>query len=172
MYEQKKACCFFGHRRVENIESLRSKVYKTVEELILNHGVETFLFGSKSEFDYLCRSVVADLKEKFPHIKRVYVRAEYMEISENYEKYLLEDFEETYFPKRAVNSGKAVYLERNYEMIDKSDFCIVYLSEDYLPPERKQCKKDLFSYQPNSGTKLAFNYAVKKNRKLINIAEI
>ena len=58
---------------------------ETVENLILNHDVEIFLFGSKSEFNSLCRDVVTELKGKHPHIKRVYVRAEYEEISEDYE---------------------------------------------------------------------------------------
>lgn len=83
---------------------------------------------------------------------------------------MLKGFEETYFPKKAIDSGKAVYVERNQEMIDKSEISVVYFKEDFLPPERKQSKKDLFTYQPQSGTKIAYDYAVKKNRKNINMA--
>ena len=171
MNSEKNVCCFLGHREIEDSESLRTKISETVEDLILNHNVETFLFGSRSKFDNLCRNVVSNLKEKYPNIKRVYVRAEYQEISEDYEKYLLEKFEETYFPNRAINSGKAVYTQRNCEMIDKSDYCIFYYKKDYLPPERKNSKKDLFMYQPKSGTGTAHDYAVRKNRKIINVAE-
>lgn len=171
MNNEEKNCCFIGHRKIENAESLKTKLYETALDLILNHNVTTFLFGSRSEFDSLCRKVVAELKEKYPHINRVYVRAEYPIINEHYEKYLLEDFEETYFPNRALNSGKAVYTQRNYEMIDKSEICVVYFKKDYLPDERKHSKNDIYNYQPNSGTGIAYDYAVKKNRKIINVAE-
>ena len=68
-----------------------------------------------------------------------------------------------------VDAGRAAYVERNYEMIDKSDYCVVYYDENYLPSERKKSKKDLFSYQPKSGTKIAYEYAVKKKKKIINV---
>ena len=163
-------CTFFGHRKIEDAENLKDKVYEVAENLILNHKVKTFLFGSKSEFNSLCENALSELKEKYPDIKRIYIRAEYPYISGNYEKYLLKSFEETYFPNNAINSGKAVYVERNKEMIDKSDFCIFYYKEDYKPQERKHSKSDLSSYQPKSGTKLAYDYALKKNKKIINIA--
>ena len=95
------------------------------------------------------------LKEKYSHIKRVYIRAEYPRISKNYEKYLLKNYEETYFPKHIVNAGKAVYIERNYEMIDKSDICVVY----YIPTEK-------------SGTGIAYKYAEIKKKKIINVKNI
>ena len=34
-------------------------------------GADTFLFGSRSKFDTLCREVVTELKEQYPHIKRI-----------------------------------------------------------------------------------------------------
>ena len=171
MNEEKKTCCFFGHRKIAEAESLKIKVYEIMENLILHNSVDTFLMGSKSEFDRLCRKAVSELKEKYTHIKRIYIRAEYEVISDSYEKYLLEDCEETYYPERAINAGKAVYVERNCEMIDKSDYCIVYYKDEYLPPRRKNSRRDLFDYQPKSGTGVAYQYAVKKNKTVINVAE-
>lgn len=165
MNGEKKTCCFFGHRKIAKAESLKTKVYEIMEDLILNKCVDTFLMGSRSEFDSLCREILSELKEKYPHIKRIYVRGEYPEINESYEEYLLKNCEQTYFPKRAENAGKAVYIQRNYEMIDKSQYCIVYYNENYTPPKRK---KNLFDCQPKSGTKLACDYAVKKKKTVIN----
>ena len=88
-----KTCCFFGHRKITGAEDLEIKIYEIMEKLILQNGVDTFLMGSKSEFDRLCRKVVSRLKEKYPHIKRIYVRAEYPYINEDYESYLLESCE-------------------------------------------------------------------------------
>ena len=171
MNEEKKVCCFFGHRKISDADSLKIKVYETMENLILHNGVDTFLMGSKSEFDRLCRKVVSELKEKYTYIKRIYIRAEYPDINEDYENYLLESCEETYYPERARNAGKAVYVERNCEMIDKSDYCSAYFKDSYLPPRRKNSRRDLFDYQPKSGTGIAYKYAVQKKRTIINLAE-
>lgn len=165
----KKTCCFFGHRKVVDEESVKARLYETIEKLIISEKAEVFLFGSKSDFDKICLEVVTDMKEKYPHIHRIYVRAEYPVISDEHREYLLKHYEDTYYPNRAVNVGKAVYVERNYEMIERSDICVVYYSENYLPPARKNSKRDLFAYQPKSGTKIAYEYAVKKNKNVINM---
>ena len=166
-----KKCCVFGHRKVTEKEAVTKQLEELLEHLIVQENVETFFVGSKSEFDDLCREVLAVKKEQYPHIKRIYVRAEYPDINEDYEKYLLKSCEKTYFPKKARNAGKAVYVERNYEMIDQSDICIVYWKNDYLPPNRTNHKRDVFRYQPKSGTKVAYDYAVRKNKLIINLAQ-
>ncbi|MBQ9977262.1 MAG: DUF1273 family protein [Clostridia bacterium] len=150
-----KTACFFGHRKINETEELRLKLYKIIENLIINENVDTFLFGSKSSFDDLCLETVTKIKEKYPNIKRIYVRAEYENISEHYENYLLKSYEETYYPEKIKNSGKAVYIERNFAMIDKSQICIVYYDEQYAPKNRK------------SGTKIALDYAIKQGKQII-----
>ena len=162
-------CCFFGHRKINKAESLRKELYKVIEDLITNKNVSVFLFGSKSEFNSLCLEVVTELKEIYPHIKRVYVRAAFEDIDTGYEKYLSESYEQTYFPEKIRGAGKAAYVERNYEMIDKSEYCVVYYDENYKPPRRRNSKSDLTDYQPKSGTKIAYDYAVKKGLIIINV---
>ena len=152
-------CCVFGHRTVKKTERLYLRLRGVAEGLILNEGVDTFLFGSKSEFNDICHAVVTEMKQKYPHVKRVYVRAEYPDINDSYEEYLLEDYEQTYYPEKIRGAGRSVYVERNCEMIDNSRWCIVYFNEDDLPPNRK------------SGTQRAFSYAVKKGRNIINVAK-
>jgi len=115
-------CSFFGHRTINETEQRKAKLMDIIEKLIINEEVDTFLFGSKSRFDSLCLELVTKLKEKYPHIKRVYVRAEYPYISEDYKKHLLENYEDSYYPMKIINSGRASYVERNYEMIDHSRF--------------------------------------------------
>lgn len=168
-FDKEHCCCFFGHRKIAETEELRDNLYAVVENLIKDYEVDTFLFGSKSEFDDLCLNIVTDLKEKYPHIQRVYVRSAYADIDESYTDYLLEMYEDTYFPEKIRRSGKASYVERNQEMINKSKYCIVYYDENYLPPRRKNSHRDLSDYQPKSGTKLAYDYAVKKELTIINV---
>ena len=70
-------CCFIGHRKTEETENLKLQLKAVIENLITAENVDTFLFGSKSQFNSICYELVTEIKEKFPHIKRVYVRAEY-----------------------------------------------------------------------------------------------
>ena len=148
---------------------MKENLYAIIESLITTKNVDTFLFGSKSRFNDLCYEIVSKLKEKYPHIKRIYVRAEFPYIDESYNSFLLERYEETYFPERIINAGKAVYIERNYEMIDKSAFCILYYDENYLPPKRKNKYQYLLDYQPKSGTKLAYEYAKAKKKQILRL---
>ncbi|MBQ9794700.1 MAG: DUF1273 family protein [Clostridia bacterium] len=147
--------CFFGHRTIDETEDLKRSLTAAIENLITAEGVDTFLFGSKSRFDSLCLELVTALKEKYPYLKRVYVRAEYPEITEEYKVYLLRSYEDTYYPEKLRNAGRAAYVERNRELIDRSRFCIVYYSETHSPTTRK------------SGTKAALDYAVKKERRIL-----
>lgn len=137
MNKENKVCCVFGHRKVTEKDVLKERLTEIFEDLIVSENVHTFLVGSRSEFDDLCREVLAVKKETYPYIQRVYVRGEYPYIDEDYENYLLARCEKTYFPERAINAGKAVYVERNYEMIDNADICIVYFKDNYLPSRRK-----------------------------------
>lgn len=150
-------CCFFGHRTINETDELRTKLTAAIERLITDENVDTFLFGSKSRFDSLCLELVTKLKEKYPHVKRIYVRAEFPFISDDYLTYLLKSYDDTYYPEKLLGAGKAAYVERNYEMIRGSKYCIVYYDESKLPTTNK------------SGTKIALDYDVMKNREVILI---
>ena len=154
-------CCFIGHRKLfDNIEILKSTLYQIIEKLVVEQKVDTFLFGSKSQFNTICHQVVTKIKEKYPHIKRVYVRAEYQYIDEEYKNFILQDYEDTYYPEKIRSSGRAAYVERNYEMINDSQICVMYYDRLVAPITRK------------SGTKIAFEYATKRGKKIINVAEV
>ena len=148
---QENICCFFGHRTIDETEELKRGVEEVVERLITECGVDTFLFGSRSRFDSCCLETVTKIKERYPHIKRVYVRAEYPHIDEKYVAYLLESYDETDYPEKIMRAGKCVYVERNYEMVDKSKYCIVYYEGN----------------REKSGTEISLEYARKKNREII-----
>jgi len=163
------ACCFLGHRKIEASQELKDRLYKAIEMLITDKKVTSFLFGSKSQFDTLCHAIVTKLKEKYTYLERIYVRAEFPYIDEHYKEYLSKSYEDTYYPDKILKAGRAVYIERNYEKINKSNFCIIYYNKKYMPPKRKQSKNQVAFYQPNSGTKLAYDYAIKKGLEMINV---
>ena len=159
MAEAKKyTCCFFGHRKLPETNDLKVQLYLQAEKLIVNEKVHTFLFGSRSEFDKLCHSIVTILKQKYPFIKRICVRAEFPYINNEYRNYLLEKYEDTYYPLKITGAGKAVYIERNCKMIDSSAFCICYYDKNCSTPKSGK-----------SGTAIAYSYAAQKGLRIINI---
>ena len=140
MVESKEhTCCFFGHRKIDVTDELVNRLKEVVEDLIVEKKIDVFLFGSKSQFDKLCLQVVTEFEKNYPHIKRIYVRAEFPYIDESYTSYLLKRYDHTYYPERMLNAGMAAYVERNYEMIEKSNYCVIYYDENYMPPKGKSC---------------------------------
>ena len=166
-----KVCCFIGHRTINESDELEDKLYSVVKNLIEKEGVSIFLFGSKSQFDELCLEVVTNMKTIYPHIQRIYVRAEFPHINDDYKNYLLKRYDNTFYPATLFNAGRAVYIKRNEIMIDKSDILVMYYDENYLPKPQNN-RENLFTpHRTASGTRHAYNYAKKKNNiSLINIA--
>ena len=161
--------CFIGHRKIGDVGQLKDKVKRAIAALIAE-GADTFFFGSKSEFDDLCREIVGEFRLLDSNLKRVYVRAEYPIIDSSYEQYLLQFYEETYFPQRMEKAGRKIYVERNQEMIDQSDACVFYYNAKYkLPPVRRNSA--LPDIQRESGTAIAFEYARRRGKRIINLFE-
>lgn len=178
-----KTCCFIGHRKVEDGEKLRKEITMTVIELI-NLGIDTFLFGSRSQFDELCHEMVTELKNTaYPEIiRKSYICRSEVGILERERENLERSWsriqnrpitfwgvEEVVEYKNKYSAGRANYVERNEAMIDDSDVCVFYYNKDYLPPRRKNSKKDYSDYQPKSGTAIAYIYAVRKKKPVYNL---
>ena len=66
MESKEHTCCFFGHRKIEVTDELVNRLKKIVEDLIIDKKVDTFLFGSKSQFDKLCLTAITELKKETP----------------------------------------------------------------------------------------------------------
>ena len=178
-----KACSFFGHRTIEETPELIQRLKSEIVRLIENEGVTVFLFGSRSDFDYLCHLVVTELKEKYPNIiRKCYTcrsetctleseRAYWEEIYSHLkkEKVTLLGVEEEVEHKTKYTSGRASYVERNQAMINDSDYCVFYYDENYQPEMRKYSKRSIGYYQPKSGTALAHAYAKQKKKIIINM---
>ncbi len=172
--------CFIGHRKVENKEIVKEKVKEVVGRLIVENDVRIFHFGSRSEFDDVCHSIVTDFQKIYPDIIRVNYncKSEYVvkkdereRLEKEWSKLLkeevkLKDYERGKISDRVYSAGKASYVERNEEMIDDSTYCVFFYREGYKPTPNnpRQSSK-------TSGTKLAYDYAVQKKKAIINIAD-
>lgn len=177
------SCSFFGHRKINVTEELKSKTKDIIIDLITNYNVHVFLFGSRSEFDSLCHSIIDEFKHDYPYIKRICYTCinetcnlecerEKLEKVYSHVKQNILFVEEEFHFKSKYSSGKASYIERNQAMIDNSDFCIFYYDKDYNPEKRKYSKNNMSLYQPNSGTKLAYRYALSKSKVVLNVKDL
>ena len=180
-----KTCGFLGHRKIEETEELKQRLQAVIIQLIEKEGVQIFLFGSKSQFNSLCHATVSELKKLYPHIqRRAYTcrsetctleseRGFWEEVYSRFTQYThpLLGVDEEVEHKTKWTSGKAQYVERNQAIVDDSDFCVFYYDEQYQPPLRKQYRRALFPYQPKSGTRLAYEYAKQKKKKIITLFE-
>ncbi len=81
----------------------------------------------------------------------VHVRAEFPDINQHYSEYLLTFYDESYYPEKMRRAGRAVYVERNREMIGKSKICAFF------------CNKS------TGGTQKALTYAQKAGKQIINL---
>lgn len=175
--------CFIGHRTVENVEQTKDRLLDVLLDLIAEDA-DTFLFGSRSEFDYLCWETVTSLKEQYPQLKRICYTAPHETAftskteRENCERFFSQmtkreihytDYEQAVISQKALNANKNAYIMRNFEMIDNSDTCVFYYDKDYVPPVRKASNKYLPDYRPKSGTANAYAYATRKMKRIINI---
>ncbi len=175
--------CFIGHRNIDKTEQIKSQLKEVVTNLILN-GADTFLFGSRSEFNYICWSVVTELQHKFPNLKRIKYNAPHevtftsKEDREKCEQLFTKfahkeahyaDYEIAIDCEKSFRANKNAYIIRNQEMIDNSDVCVFYCRKNYLPPKRQQSKRQLCDYQPKSGTAIAFAYATQKKKQIVNL---
>ncbi len=59
------ACTFFGHR--ECPVEIKAILKSTLEDLIVNHGVDTFYVGNQGQFDLFARGVLQELIKKSPY---------------------------------------------------------------------------------------------------------
>ncbi len=175
--------CFIGHRDIDNAEQIKSQLKEIVTNLIFN-GADTFLFGSRSNFNYICWEVVTELQSQFSNLRRIKYNAPH-EVAftskkdrEQYEQLFskfthketnFENYEIAVDCEKSIRANKNAYIMRNQEMIDRSDICVFYYDKNYLPPKRKQSQRHLCAYQPKSGTAIAFAYATQKKKLIVNL---
>lgn len=100
--------CFIGHRKTSINKTFILRLENCITKLITCDNVDTFLFGSRSEFDDICLQTVTEFKKNYPHIKRVYVWSSYPYIDSSYERYLLNFYDATYIPDNVSRRARRV----------------------------------------------------------------
>ena len=114
-------CCFFGHK--DTPETIKGNLFAAIEQLIVEHGVETFYVGNQGSFDFYTRAALRHLQKKYPHIRYAVVLA-YMpgEISE------YEDHSDTMLPEGIEEVHPRYAIDwRNRWMLRQSQYVICYI---------------------------------------------
>ena len=133
----------------------------------MEEGIDTFLFGSRSNFDELCHIVVTELKEKYPNIQRIVYLCKHetgclvgegAKMKQQIKQLTgrdvyVSEYEDIRKSDRMNSAGRATHVERNYWMIDDSCFVIIYCESAKIIPKP-------------SGTLLPYNYSRQKGKKL------
>ncbi len=120
-----RICTFFGHRDCPN--TVKVKLQKVLEDLIINHHVNTFYVGHQGQFDALVYHTLQEFKRIHPHIRITVVLA-YMPRkktdTDHYEDTLLPDGMESIPLRYAISY-------RNNWMLKHADCVVTYITHSY-----------------------------------------
>lgn len=118
------ACTFFGHRDCYGLDE--EKLERAIIELI-GKGVDTFYVGNQGHFDGVVRNQLRKLKEEYPTIHFEVVLA-YLPT----EKKEYDDYEDAVYPEGLeCVPRKFAIAKRNEWMLERSQYCICYLSHSW-----------------------------------------
>lgn len=171
---KKMTCGILGHR---DFEKDREKLNKELERLITQFNVDKFIFGSRSNFTQRCAEEVYLLKAKYTKIKIIaYLTKSEMRFikgQENLAKITLtqnsdkvkdvEIFYDEIYRDEKFNSFRVSYIKRDRQIVEDSDIVFCYYEHDKVYKENCTNTK--------SGTAMAINYAIKKNKTIINFSK-
>ena len=118
------ACTFFGHRDCYGLqeEKLENAIIGLIEK-----GVDTFYVGHQGHFDALVRGRLRKLQRQFSHIHYEVVLA-YLST----EKQEYPEHEDTVYPEGLeCVPRKFAISKRNAWMLERSQYCICYLSRSW-----------------------------------------
>lgn len=149
---------FIMHRKIDDYRESGKKIKRVLSRLIEEENAETFLFSVRSYSEYFCLAILTDLKRYYPLIKRVYIRQLCNKLSEMQEESLLYDYDEVISPEKLKD--KNLYNNRYRLMVDKCDILVTYYDKDYTQLKGKQ-----------QIVKNAVKYALKENKRIINLAD-
>ena len=148
----KKTCCGFGHRKL--YFGIDDELDRLIEELILQHGVKVFMTGDMGNFDKSFSAAVRRAKRKYKDVELILVLPYFSNKINTDKDYYQEWFDKIVVPEELIGIHyKRAITERNYLMIDKSDYVLTGV------------------YRTYGGANDAMKYAEKKGKLYKNILE-
>ncbi len=144
---------FFGHRQIDNYNKIYDAVFEIALSLLRQEIYTEFLIGKNGTFDEIATAAIRKARKHYGSynsslvlILPYYTAEFYNNFDAFYDRYTeIEIFKGKHY--------KSAIYERNKSMIDRSDLVIFYLTD----------KK--------GGTFKAYDYALKINKTVLNLAE-
>lgn len=116
-------CTFFGHKNAP--DDIKPMLYDVLCDLIENHQADLFYVGNQGRFDFLVKSLLISLKEKYPHI-RYYVVLAYLPQNNDI------DYSDTIYPEMLERIPKKYAISRrNKWLVQISDTVITYVTHSF-----------------------------------------
>ena len=142
-------CSFFGHKDAPS--NIYPTLVETINELITNHEINSFLVGNQGSFDSMVLRALRQLKQQHPHISYNVVLAYMPTEKQEYDPY---EFGETMIPEglETVHPRYAISW-RNKWMVNESEYVVAYVKHSW------------------GGAAKYLELAQKKNKTIVNIAE-
>lgn len=131
--DKARTCFFTGHRRIakRNIDILRKCLDGSIERMITENGVDTFINGGAIGFDAEAAESVLRMKKKYPGIKLVmyipcYGQSKMWGANEQYRyRMILSKADDVHYVTEGEYDDECMR-RRNLSMIKNSSFCIAY----------------------------------------------
>lgn len=111
---------FCGHKEVSDSERIEQWLRQVCSDLIVK-GADEFFFGGYGRFDFMCASVLREMKKVHPHIRLVLVLP-YLNSS-----MITEGYDETVYPPLESVPKRYAISRRNEWMVCESDVVVAYV---------------------------------------------
>ncbi len=153
--KEKLTVCLFGHRIIEDYQTVESKLYELLRIIMQkgNREIE-FLVGRNGDFDLMAASLIRKLKKEtgnenvFLALVLPYETAELRNNTESFESY----YDSIEICEASANQNfKYAIVARNRDMVDRSDMVVVYVKNK------------------SGGAYQAQKYAEKNQKRIINL---
>lgn len=142
---------FIGHSSIFIDNTLSNKIKNTIFENIKGEKSVIFYCGGYGEFDRHCACVCKSLKGEIPNCELVLVTP-YIVANHFNETMKLGVYDTILYPPIEQVHPRFAIIKRNEWVVSKSDLIIAYVSHPY------------------GGAYRSFQYAQKRNKKIINLA--
>ena len=152
-----QTCCFAGHRIIpaKDYSAIKARLEHEIVNLV-DQGVCYFGAGGAVGFDTMAAQAILKLKPEYPHIRLILVlpckdqTKNWREKDKKIYDHILDKADKVVYTSEYYHKG--CMHKRNRYLVDNSDFCICYLTQD------------------SGGTAYTAGYARQKGLRIINVA--
>ena len=181
-----KTCCFYGYESFEYVDLKDLKFFLRPRLMnFISKGVDTFLFGNGSDFEFLAWCYLQELKKmpQFSHIKLIgnfepmtpnQLIGKFNRVELDYSKYFNNDFaffdnKVIFLPNSNNNSNFNVSFLRDRTILFNADCVICYIEKDFGLCKRVEYDNKI--YYANFRAWLVYRTAIALKKEVDNLID-